>query len=58
MGPEPPIDRGVAGTEAAPADEEEEEGQEDVEDERGPLLVRSTAVVELLLWGDSSLISI
>lgn len=53
------MDRGVVGTVATPVEEEEDEGQEEeVEDERGPLLVRSTAVVELLLWGDSSLISI
>lgn len=53
--PGPPVERGVLGTPT-----EEEEGQEEEEDEREPLLVRSTAVVvvELLLWGDSSLISI
>lgn len=45
------MERGVVGTAATPVeDEEEEEGQEDgVEEERGPLLVRSTAVAELLL---------
>lgn len=40
------------GTVATPVEEEEEEGQEEeVEQDRGPLLVRSTAVVvvELLL---------
>lgn len=47
---EPPKEREVVGTEATPVEEEEDEGQvEEVEDERGPLLVRSTAVVELLL---------
>lgn len=51
--PGPPMDRGVVGTVATPVEEEEEEEEEgheeEVEDERGPLLVRSTAVVELLL---------
>lgn len=44
--------RGVLGTEATPLEDEEEEGQEEgVEEDRGPLLVLSTAVVvvELLL---------
>lgn len=49
------MERGAVGTVATPAEQEEdedeeEEGQEeDVEEDRGPLLVRSTAVVELLL---------
>lgn len=46
------MDRGVVGTAGTPVEDEEEEGQEEeVEDVRGPLLVRSTAVVvvELLL---------
>lgn len=44
------MDRGVVGTVATPAEEEEDEGQEEeVEDERCPPLARSTAVVELLL---------
>lgn len=50
--PGPPMERGVVGTVATPVEEEEEEGQEEeVEQDRGPLLVRSTAVVvvELLL---------
>lgn len=56
------MERGVVGTEPPTTEDVDEEGQEDgVEEERGPLPVRSTAVVvvvELLLWGDSSLISI
>lgn len=55
------MERGVVGTEPPTTEDVDEEGQEDgVEEERGPLLVRSTAVVvvELFLWGDSSLISI
>lgn len=42
----------MVGTVATPVEEDEEEGQEEeVEDERGPLLFRNTAVVvvELLL---------
>lgn len=59
--PGPPMERGVVGTEATAVEEGEEDGQEEeAEEDRGPLLVRRTAVVvvELLLCGDSSLISI